>query len=117
MLNHMVEHSSALLDRTYGALAHPIRRAMLERLTAAPLRVTDLAAPFDVSLAAASKHVRVLETADLVARTVEGREHLLTPQAQGLREAGDWIERYRSFWATRLAAELAAPDGHRIPKS
>lgn len=104
MLNHMVEHISTLLDRTYGALAHPIRRTMLELLTAGALRVTDLAAPFDVSLAAASKHVRVLETAGLVVRTVEGREHLLTPQTQSLREAGDWIQRYRSFWTARLDA-------------
>jgi DNA-binding transcriptional ArsR family regulator len=97
--NQMVEHS---LDATYGALAHPTRRAALERLRSAPLRVTDLAAPFDVSLAAVSKHIRVLEAAGLVERAVVGRDHVLSLRADPLAPADAWLATYRSFWEDRL---------------
>ncbi len=77
---------------------------MLERLREAESRVTDLAAPFDMSLAAASKHIRVLEDAGLVRRTVTGREHLLTLEAAPLAPAAEWLETYRAFWQGRLDA-------------
>jgi DNA-binding transcriptional ArsR family regulator len=99
----MVERS-ATLDSAYGALAHEVRRAMLERLRSGPARVTDLAAPFDMSLAAASKHVRVLEDAGLLRRAVTGREHHLTLDAAPLAPAAAWLEAYRSFWQGRLDA-------------
>lgn len=104
MLNHMVEHTRAGLDATYGALAHPIRRGMIERLRTDGARVTDLAAGFDVSLAAASKHIRVLEAAGLLSRTVRGRDHHLDLDTQPLAEAGAWIDTYREFWERRLDA-------------
>jgi DNA-binding transcriptional ArsR family regulator len=109
MLNHMVEYqrpdpSHPGLDITYGALAHPIRRAMLGRLGTGGARVTELAAGFDISLAAASKHIGVLESAGLVRRTVRGRDHHLALDAGPLREAAEWIEAYRAFWETRLDA-------------
>lgn len=103
-LNHMVEHRPAILDRTYRALAHPIRREMLELLKTGSLRVTELAEPFDVSLAAASKHLRVLESAALVARAIHGRDHVLSLEPQPLMEARAWIDTYRSFWPGRLDA-------------
>jgi DNA-binding transcriptional ArsR family regulator len=90
------------LDRTYAALAHPTRRMMMELLKSEPLRVTDLAAPFEVSLEAASKHIRTLESAGLVSRAILGRDHVLTLQPETLAPAGDWIEAYRSFWEGRL---------------
>jgi DNA-binding transcriptional ArsR family regulator len=102
--NHMVERSGSVLDHTYGALAHRIRRAMLDELRERSLRVTDLARPFPVSLAAASKHVAVLEAAGLVSRSVEGRDHLLSLNPQPLAEARDWIETYRAYWESRLDA-------------
>ena len=104
MLNHMVKHLSAVLDRTYGALSHPIRREMLQQLSAAPQRVSDLASPFDISLPGASKHVRVLESAGLIARTVHGRDHVLNLRPENLAPAADWIETYRAFWSGRLDA-------------
>ncbi len=102
--NHMVERSGALLDSTYGALAHRIRRAMLNELRERSLRVTDLARPFPVSLAAASKHVAALEAAGLVTRSVEGRDHVLSLNPKPLSEARDWIETYRAYWESRLDA-------------
>lgn len=99
--NLMVERGSEL-DRTYGALAHPTRRTMLELLRLESMRVTELAAPFDVSLEAASKHIRILEAAGLVARSIRGRDHVLSLDAEPLLPAAEWIERYRSFWEERL---------------
>jgi DNA-binding transcriptional ArsR family regulator len=104
MLNVMVEHFRPGLDATYGALAHPIRREMIERLRRDDARVTELAAGFDVSLAAASKHIQTLEHAGLIERTVRGRDHHLALRAEPLAEASAWIDIYRSFWEERLEA-------------
>jgi DNA-binding transcriptional ArsR family regulator len=98
----MVERSAQQLDAVYGALAHPVRRAMLEVLADSPSRVTDLAAPFAMSFAAVSKHVRVLEGAGLVARTVRGREHELALHPEPLADAAAWLAHYRRFWHQRL---------------
>ena len=98
----MVEHVQAPLDRTYGALAHNVRREMLQRLRAGQTRVTDLAEPFELSLAAASKHIRVLESAGLIHRDVLGRVHQLSLDPRPLAEAGEWIDAYRGFWIQRL---------------
>jgi DNA-binding transcriptional ArsR family regulator len=99
----MVERGGTL-DLIYRALAHPTRRDMMELLRLESLRVTELAAPFDVSLEAASKHIRMLETAGLVARSIQGRDHFLSLDAEPLLPAAEWIERYRSFWEERLRA-------------
>jgi DNA-binding transcriptional ArsR family regulator len=98
----MVE--GARLDQTYGALAHGTRRRMMELLRLDPMRVTELAAPFEVSLEAASKHIRVLEAAGLVSRSIRGRDHVLSLDAAPLRPAAEWIETYRRFWEERLHA-------------
>jgi DNA-binding transcriptional ArsR family regulator len=99
----MVEYS-AELDQTYGALAHPLRRKLLESLRKGPVRVTELARPFDVSLAAVSKHIQVLQNADLVRRAVIGRDHLISLEAQPLVAASEWIDTYRVFWESRVDA-------------
>jgi DNA-binding transcriptional ArsR family regulator len=99
----MVEHSSAL-NRTLVAIADPTRRGLLARLALGDARVTDLAARYDMSLAAVSKHLRVLERAGLVRREVRGREHRLSLEARPLRAAADWISPYRLFWEQRLDA-------------
>jgi DNA-binding transcriptional ArsR family regulator len=75
MINHMVDQSPDGLDRVFGALSDPTRRAMLRRLAGGARTVSELAEPFDMSFAAAAKHVKVLERAGLLSRTIEGRSH------------------------------------------
>jgi DNA-binding transcriptional ArsR family regulator len=98
----MVERRSAVLDDTYGALSHAVRRALLDELRTGPSTVTDLAAPFDVSLAAVSKHIGVLEEAGLVSRTQVGRTRIVTLEPRPLVDARAWIDTYRTFWEERL---------------
>ena len=90
------------LDHTLIALADPTRRAILERLSGGELRVTDVAAPFAISLNSVSKHIRLLERAGLVRRRVQGREHLLSLDDRPLDAAAAWIEARRSLWKRRL---------------
>src|SRR5215472_9132284 len=92
------------LSRTFLALSDPTRRAILRRLAGRDARVTDLSAPFDMSLAAVSKHIRVLEQAGLVRRTVAGREHRLAFDARALRPVSAWIASQRGAWEERLDA-------------
>ena len=92
------------LDVTFAALADPTRRAILARLAGGEARVTDLAAVFPISLNSTSKHIRALERAGLVQRTVRGREHVLSLDAAPLAEAAAWIDHYRRFWEDRLEA-------------
>ena len=96
------------LDNTLIALADPTRRALLQRLSQGEARVTDLAAPFDISLNSVSKHIRILERAELVTRRISGRDHYLTFNRKPLDEAAEWIERNRQFWNQSLDALEAA---------
>ncbi len=89
---------------TLMALADPTRRAILQRLSTGEARVTELAEPFDMSLNAVSKHVRVLERARLVKRRRVGREHFLSFNPRPLDEAADWMAAQRAFWIGRLSA-------------
>jgi DNA-binding transcriptional ArsR family regulator len=89
------------LDRTFAALADPTRRAILARLAAGEASVTKLAEPFEMSLPAVSKHLKVLERAGLVTR---GRERQWRParlEAGPIKEVAEWTERYRRFWEER----------------
>jgi DNA-binding transcriptional ArsR family regulator len=90
------------LDLVYGALAHQARRRLVEQIAPSPARVTELAAAFPVSLAATSKHIRVLEHAGLVHREVRGRDHFLSLEPAPLAEATAWLAGYRRFWEQRL---------------
>lgn len=90
------------LDHVLTAIADPTRRAILERLARGPARVTDVAEPFEMSLAGVSKHVRVLERAGLVRRARRGREHTLTLDARPLRRVMRWTSHYERFWTERL---------------
>ncbi len=114
-LNHMVEYNETHLDRVFHALADPTRRLLLERLAAGERKVGELAEPFPMSLAAVSKHVRVLEQAGLVERRIEGRAHYCRLQPEPLAAAEQWLSFYEGFWSQRLnaleAAMKAAPDG------
>jgi DNA-binding transcriptional ArsR family regulator len=90
------------LDHTLGALADPTRRAILAALSTGDHRVTDVAKPFAISLNSVSKHIRILERADLVRRRKHGREYLLSLNAKPLDMAATWIEETRALWAWRL---------------
>lgn len=104
----MVEQNAASLDLVFHALADGTRRGMLRSLAGGERTVGELAAPFAMSLAGASKHVRVLERAGLVRRRVAGRTHYCRLEAQRLREADQWLRGYERFWADRLDALEAA---------
>ncbi|GLC23600.1 transcriptional regulator [Roseisolibacter agri] len=103
-MNHMVERSADSLSLVFRALGDPTRRAMVQRLAGGERTVGELAEPFRMSLAAASKHVRVLERAGLVRRRVQGRVHRCRLQADRLAEAQAWLAHYERFWSERLDA-------------
>jgi DNA-binding transcriptional ArsR family regulator len=100
----MVKYKADTLDRTFAALSDPTRRAILARLAQGDASVSELAAPFAMSLPAISKHLRVLEQAGLVERTRDGRVHRLRLVAQPLHQAASWIAHYQQFWEQQLAA-------------
>jgi DNA-binding transcriptional ArsR family regulator len=86
------------LSTTLAALADPTRRAILARLTSGETSVSDLAEPFDMSLPAVSKHLKVLERAGLITRGREAQWRPCRLEASRLKEVADWVERYRRFW-------------------
>jgi DNA-binding transcriptional ArsR family regulator len=90
------------LTNVLGAVSHPSRRAILDRLARGPARVTEIAEPFDMSLNAVSKHLKVLESAGLIEREVVGREHLIGLRAAPLREVSTWVLEYERFWTEHL---------------
>jgi DNA-binding transcriptional ArsR family regulator len=91
-------------DLTLTALAHPVRRAILERVMQTELRVTELAEPYAMSLSAVSKHIRILERAGLVIRRRAWREHLVSFNPKPLEQVSEWIEKSRAFWTAGLDA-------------
>lgn len=93
---------SATLDLAFAALSDPTRREIVHRLATGPARVTDLAQPFDMSLNAVSKHLKVLERAGLVRRTREGREHHIALELQPIQRIARWASRYERFWNERF---------------
>jgi DNA-binding transcriptional ArsR family regulator len=90
------------LSSTFAALADPTRRAILARLAKGEATVGDLARPFDISLPAVSRHLKVLEHAGLIEREVDAQWRLCRLNGRPLREAHGWLERYRRFWEERL---------------
>ena len=100
----MVVQQPASLDGVFHALADPTRRAMLRSLAAGQRNIGELAAPFRMSLAAASKHVRVLEAAGLIRRRIQGRSHLCRIEPSPLAAADEWLRFYERLWTERLDA-------------
>jgi DNA-binding transcriptional ArsR family regulator len=99
------------LSAVFSALADPTRRAILAELADRDATVTELTAPLPISMPAVSRHLKALERAGLISRTRSGKWRVSRLEAAPLREAADWIERYRRFWdssLTRLDAHLAA---------
>ena len=108
------------LDDTLVALADGTRRNILQRLAAGDARVTEIAAPFDISLNSVSKHIRILERAGLVRRRIAGRDHFLSLDPKPLDAAAAWMQRERAAWTTRLdklEAALRAEDAIAKAKS
>jgi DNA-binding transcriptional ArsR family regulator len=122
ILNQMVEHDSHALDTIFHALGDATRRTMLGDLAAGERTVGELAQPFAMSLAAASKHIKVLEAAGLIRRDIRGRTHVCSLDPAPLMSADEWLGVYRRFWTDRLdtleqllRAEDAAPPPPKPP--
>lgn len=98
----MVELQNTRLDTIFHALGDATRRQMLHELTLGERTVSQLAEPFAMSLAAASKHIKTLEGAGLVRRAIQGRQHICRLDAGPLAEASAWLRFYAQFWTTRL---------------
>jgi len=112
----MVEHDSHTLDTIFHALGDATRRAMLGELASGERSVGELAQPFAMSLAAASKHIKVLEAAGLVRRDVRGRTHVCSLDPAPLMSADQWLGIYRRFWTDRLdTLELLLRDSPPLP--
>jgi DNA-binding transcriptional ArsR family regulator len=109
----MVEYSAEHLDETFHALAHPIRRAVIAQLAERDASITEIASWFDISLNGVSKHIKVLEHAGLLTRTVAGRTHSIALQPARLDEASEWITYYRRFWERRLDALARLLESHQ----
>jgi DNA-binding transcriptional ArsR family regulator len=100
----MVESRSYDLDLIFHALSDPTRRAIMKNLTRREKPITEVAKPFEMSLAAVSKHVKVLERARLVNRDRRGSFSYLTLNPSAMQTAGQWIDHYRQLWEDRLDA-------------
>lgn len=98
----MVEHDSSRLDTIFHALGDPTRRGMLASLALGEKSVGELARPWAMTFAGASKHVKVLEEAGLIARRREGRAHLCSLNPAPLAEAERWLRQWEQFWTVRL---------------
>jgi DNA-binding transcriptional ArsR family regulator len=125
----MVKYSDAALDGVFAALADPTRRGVLETLSGGSLPVTELAAPYEMSLPGFMKHLRVLEEAGLIERSKEGRVVSCELSAAPMKAAAAWMQRYERFWSEKLDSlarylyqqeELQTwnkPDWPRAPRS
>jgi DNA-binding transcriptional ArsR family regulator len=92
------------LDRSFSAFAHPVRRAIVARLALGPATVGEATSGLGVSKPAVTKHLKVLEDAGVVRRTVEGRTHRLRLEPRPLGDASEWLERHRSLWESKFDA-------------
>ena len=111
---------AAALDDALAALAHPVRRAMLDRLVDGACTVGELSAPFAMKKPTLSRHIRQLEAAGLINRSVNGRQHFCRINPDGVRRLDDWLARYRRFWTGQLdelERYLTAEDGRSVPEA
>jgi len=104
MFNDMIASQPQELNRIFLALGHPVRRQILACLAQGEATVTEIAEPFELSLNAISKHLKVLERAGLIERQVVGREHYCRICPEPLKEASEWLAYYQAFWTSRLDA-------------
>ena len=111
-------NNHAELDRSFVALSHPVRRAIVERLVEGPTTVGAASRGLGVSKPAVTKHVKVLEGAGVVSRSVRGRTHVLRLEPRPLREVSEWLELHRSLWEAKFEAverHLAEADEQEVP--
>lgn len=99
----MIQNSQNL-DRVFFALSDGTRRAILARLSQGSTTIGELAAPFDISKPAISKHMKILENAGLIERVIKGRQHQCTLTTAGLKTAEEWLNFHRLFWESRFDA-------------
>ena len=113
-----IQPESAKLDRVFTALGDGTRRQLVRMLAEQDRTVGELAEPFQMSLAAISKHIKVLEAAGIVARRIDGRVHTLALRPEALAGALDWIAIYRNFWQRRLSSldDMLMADQHNPSK-
>jgi len=102
IFNYMVNHNEVQLNEIFHALADPTRREIIHMMAQKERTVSELAEPFDMSLAAISKHIKVLERANLVERNVMGRTHICSLNADSLTQASEWLRFYEKFWSNRF---------------
>ncbi|MDQ2909600.1 MAG: metalloregulator ArsR/SmtB family transcription factor [Actinomycetota bacterium] len=95
-------NNQAELDRSFLALSHPVRRAIVERLVAGPATVGEASSGLGVSKPAVTKHLKLLEDAGVVTRTVTGRTHVLRLEPRSLREVSEWLELHRRLWERKF---------------
>ncbi len=103
-LTYTLNMDEGRLNQVFGALAHATRRGLLSRLRAGEASVSELAEPYGMSLPAISRHLKVLETAGLIGRTVDGRFHRCHLRPEAVVQAADWIDQHRHFWSGRFDA-------------
>jgi DNA-binding transcriptional ArsR family regulator len=114
---HLIVNNCQELDRSFLALSHPVRRAIVERLVTGPTTVGRASGGLGVSKPAVTKHVKVLEDAGVISRTVRGRTHVLQLEASPLRQASEWLDLHRSLWEAKFAAveeHLAGNDEEEV---
>jgi DNA-binding transcriptional ArsR family regulator len=104
MVNNNITHDSAQLNLIFSALSDSTRRAMLIKLADKEHSIADLSAPFDISKSAVTKHIKVLEKAGLLRRTIDGRVHHCRLTVDPLHVASDWMAFYQKFWDSKLDA-------------
>ncbi|WP_346267749.1 metalloregulator ArsR/SmtB family transcription factor [Sporosarcina sp. E16_3] len=102
IFNYMVNYNENQLNEIFHALADPTRREIVHMMAQKARTVSELAEPFDMSLAAISKHIKVLERANLVVRRVTGRTHLCSLNTESLSQATEWLRFYEKFWSSRF---------------
>ena len=104
MVNNINKHTDKHLNLIFSALSDPTRREMVKRLAAREQSIAELASPFDMTKSAVTKHIKILESAGLLKRTISGRVHHCQIQAAPLKEATDWMSFYQTFWDKKLDA-------------
>ena len=104
MIRPTVFPAATAVDHALAALAHPVRREIVERLLDGDLTVGEIAAPYDMKKPTISRHLKVLEGAELIERTLEGRHHRCRLNPRGLGRVRSWVRRYEDFWTGQLAA-------------
>ena len=103
IVNHMVKYNTAQLDQIFSALSDQTRRGIVVNLTRQTLSAQELATPYEMSLPAVSKHLKVLERAKLVHRQIKGRTHLFSLNIKTLQKASDWLTFHQHFWQQNLS--------------